>query len=192
MASKRQELLRQAAKRGKYAPLYYYLTRLIGREWQATFDQVESVLGFKLPDSARIHRPWWANQGRHGGHSHALAWEMAGWKTSQVKMSDERLVFLRDYTEDELNSIWEKLTASGDSLARNDQDDRPPTVVLENTATKQQMMLRASPPEVSSYTDFDPRSDYPPTTVVYARVRAIDREAWGPWVGETLESSMAT
>lgn len=107
-------------------------------------------------------------------------------------MSDERLVFLRDYTEDELNSIWEKLTASGDSLARNDQDDRPPTVVLENTATKQQMMLRASPPEVSSYTDFDPRSDYPPTTVVYARVRANDREAWGPWVGETLESSMAT
>lgn len=184
---KRRELLRQAAERGKYAPLYRHLTRLPGHEWRTTFAEIEKILGFKLPDSARIHRPWWANQGEQGGHSHALAWETAGWKTSQVKMADERLVFVRDYAEDELNSIWQKLTAKGDAIARNDQDNSPPIVVLENTATKQSMMFRVSPQEISSYTGFDVPSDYGPTTVVYTRVRPPDQGAWGPWIGGAFE-----
>jgi hypothetical protein len=91
----RLELLRQAAQRGKYAPLYHHLVKWRGKEWRATFSEIEKVLGFRLPDSARIHRPWWANQGERGGHSHALAWEMAGWKTSQVDMVDERIVFIQ-------------------------------------------------------------------------------------------------
>ena len=96
MSSKRWELLRRTAQRGKYAPLHNHLQELKGDEWRTTFNEIEKVLGFELPDSARIHRPWWANQGARGGHSHALAWEMAGWKTSQVDMVDERLVFIRD------------------------------------------------------------------------------------------------
>ena len=96
LQSKRRELLERAAQRGKYAPLHHHLMGLSGNEWATTFVDVEKVLGFELPDSARIHRPWWANQGERGGHSHALAWEMAGWKTSQVDMADERLVFVRD------------------------------------------------------------------------------------------------
>lgn len=95
MSSKRQELLRRAAQRGKYAPLHHHLEALKSDEWRTTFGEIENILGFNLPDSARIHRPWWANQGERGGHSHALAWEMAGWKTSQVDMPDETLVFVR-------------------------------------------------------------------------------------------------
>lgn len=95
MQSERRELLKQAAQRGKYAPLYRHLADRRGREWQASFRDVEEVLGFSLPDSARIHRPWWANQGERGGHSHALAWEMAGWRTTQVDMANEMLVFVR-------------------------------------------------------------------------------------------------
>jgi hypothetical protein len=94
MSSQRRELLRRTAQRGKYAPLHQHLVELKGTEWRTTFSEIEGILGFKLPDSARIHRPWWANQGERGGHSHALAWEMAGWKTSQVDMADERLVFV--------------------------------------------------------------------------------------------------
>ena len=93
--SKRHRLLKKAVKRGKYAPLYDYLLKFGRKEWQTTFADIEAVLGFELPDSARIHRPWWANQGESGGHSHALAWKMAGWKTSQVHLGDERLVFVR-------------------------------------------------------------------------------------------------
>ena len=92
----RADLLRQAAERGKYAPLYRHLRVRFGREWRATFGEVEQILGFRLPDSARIHRPWWSNQGQRGGHSHALAWEMAGWRTSQVDMAGETVVFVRD------------------------------------------------------------------------------------------------
>jgi hypothetical protein len=92
----RLDLLRQAAQRGKYAPLYRHLMEQTGKEWRATFGEIEMLPGFSLPDSARVHRPWWANQGERGGHSHALAWEMAGWKTSQVDMSGETVVFVRD------------------------------------------------------------------------------------------------
>jgi hypothetical protein len=88
-------LLRQAAQRGKYAPLHHHLVAQTGSEWRVTFADIEKLLGFKLPDSARIHRPWWANQGERGGHSHALAWEMAGWRTAEVDMAGEKLVFVR-------------------------------------------------------------------------------------------------
>jgi hypothetical protein len=95
-SSKRLELLRQAAERGKYQKLYRHLVGLRGKEWQTTFGEIEKILGSPLPDSARIHRPWWANQGQRGGHSHALAWEMAGWKTSKVDMARETIVFIRE------------------------------------------------------------------------------------------------
>ena len=99
MTEKRRAMLERAAQRGKYAPLYQHLQMLSGDEWQATFEEIEQILGFDLPDSARIHRPWWANQGVRGGHSHALAWEMAGWKSSQVDMVGERLSFIREKNE---------------------------------------------------------------------------------------------
>jgi len=96
-SKKRLELLRQTAERGKYAPLYHHLRELSVQTnvWDTTFGEIEKLLKFPLPNSARIHRPWWANQGERGGHSHALAWEMAGWKTEQVDMIKETVVFVR-------------------------------------------------------------------------------------------------
>jgi len=58
-------------------------------EWTPSFDEVEEVLGERLPDSARQHRAWWANQGR----AHSLVWESAGWKTANVDVEDEELTF---------------------------------------------------------------------------------------------------
>lgn len=96
MQSKRAELLRQAAQRGKYAALHRHLIERTGNEWRATFSEIEKLLGFELPNSARLLRPWWSNQGEQGGHSHALAWETAGWKTAQVGMAGEKVVFVRN------------------------------------------------------------------------------------------------
>jgi hypothetical protein len=90
---KRMSLLERAAKRGKYAPLYVYLKQKQGALWRVNFAELEKLLGFTLPDSARIHRPWWANQGIRSGHSQAVAWEMAGWKTANVDMMAETLTF---------------------------------------------------------------------------------------------------
>lgn len=88
------QLMRQAAARGKYAPLFRHLAVLDVRSWRATFRDVEAILGFSLPNSARIHRPWWSNQA-NGGHSHALAWYAAGWRTRAVDLAAEALVFER-------------------------------------------------------------------------------------------------
>ncbi len=58
---------RQMAAMGKYHRLYSHLRSLPEREWKATFSDVEALLGFDLPESARLHRPWWSNQ--INGHS---------------------------------------------------------------------------------------------------------------------------
>ncbi len=82
------------AMRGKNRRLYTHLLRLPPetQEWNSTFNEIEAITGFELPPSARLYRPWWANQSRNGnGHSHsqALAWGAAGWETAEVDMSAE-------------------------------------------------------------------------------------------------------
>lgn len=97
MATDRNRLMREAAARGKYAPLYRHLLSLWPEtEWRAGFGEVERILGFRLPDSARLHRPWWANSRKGSGHSHALAWQAAGWRTARVDLEAETLVFERE------------------------------------------------------------------------------------------------
>ena len=76
-----------------YDPLGQYLTKNAALRISMTFQEVESVLGRKLPSSAYRHRPWWANEAR--GHSHAKAWLEAGYETQQVDMAGEKLVFVR-------------------------------------------------------------------------------------------------
>ena len=94
MTASRHQLVCDAAARGKYAPLYrHLLSAHPGREWRTTFGEVESILGFRLPGSARLHRPWWSNSKKGSGHSHALAWQAAGWRTREVDIEAETLVF---------------------------------------------------------------------------------------------------
>ena len=96
MSSTRDQLVREAAARGKYAPLYrHLLSARTEPEWRTTFGELEAILGFRLPDSARLHRPWWSNSKKGSGHSHALAWQAAGWQTREVDIEAETLVFAR-------------------------------------------------------------------------------------------------
>ena len=95
MATDRTRLVQEAASRGKYAPLYRHLSARTGPQWRVSFSELEAILGFELPDSARLYRPWWSNQKRGAGHSHALAWQAAGWKTREVDLEAEALVFSR-------------------------------------------------------------------------------------------------
>ena len=60
-----------------------------------SFAELEGVLGFRLPESARVYRPWWSNQRNAGGHGHSLAWQVAGWRTRAVDLEEETLVFER-------------------------------------------------------------------------------------------------
>src|SRR5271154_1858941 len=76
-----------------YEPLGQYLQNSGFGEVPMTFQQVEKIIGRKLPASAYRHRPWWANEAR--GHSHAKAWLEAGYETEQVDMTAKKLVFVR-------------------------------------------------------------------------------------------------
>ena len=95
MPQNRQQLVRNSASRGKYAPLYRHLIAMRGSGWRISFAELEAILGFDLPVSARLYRSWWSNRKRAAGHSHALAWHAAGWKTRDVDLEAETLVFER-------------------------------------------------------------------------------------------------
>jgi hypothetical protein len=77
----------------KYDPLRHHLRQQMESRVAMTFRQVESIIGASLPASARRHRPWWANDAT--GHAHASAWLEAGYRTEQVDMEAQTLVFVR-------------------------------------------------------------------------------------------------
>ena len=78
---------------GKYRKLRAYLEAHPRREWRSTFSNIESILGFELPASARKHNAWWSNEKNVGRQSQAVAWSAAGWETAEVDLETETLVF---------------------------------------------------------------------------------------------------
>ena len=78
----------------KYQPLEAFLTGRPDRELPMTFAEVEALLGFGLPASARVHPQWWSNN--VGSHVAVRAWRDAGWRTSRVDVGGERVVFVRE------------------------------------------------------------------------------------------------
>lgn len=111
MAMDREQKYREMALQGKYRRLYTHLCGLPSQEWRTTFGEIEAIIGFELPASARLHRPWWANQSGGNGHSQALAWGAAGWKTAEVNMDDETLLLRKDSRPEatrkpSLDEVW--------------------------------------------------------------------------------------
>ena len=87
-------MYQEMAYRSKYGRLYTHLRDKEDEQWLTSFREIEAILGFRLPASARRYRPWWANQ-KSGGHSQALAWMAAGWETANVDMEAETLLLRR-------------------------------------------------------------------------------------------------
>jgi hypothetical protein len=78
----------------KYHKLSRYLQGLDADEWDATFEEIEGILGFELPKSAREYNPWWANQSG-GGHVQSRAWQSVGWRTEAVRPMAGTVRFVR-------------------------------------------------------------------------------------------------
>jgi len=85
------------ARTSKYDPLREFLEKVPSgvQERTLSFRQVESILGFALPASARRHRAWWSNPSSRGHHSHAQAWLAAGWEVDTVDQEDDWVGFRR-------------------------------------------------------------------------------------------------
>jgi hypothetical protein len=78
----------------KYEPLKRYLEeRLDAVSIRLSFAEIDTILGFRLPRSARDHQAWWSNT--RIGHSHAAAWLDADWKTSALDLAGEAVTFVK-------------------------------------------------------------------------------------------------
>ena len=63
----------------KYQQLTKWLSECYDTEVTMSFTEIEDILGFKLPNSAYIHRAWWSNTMTH---PQGIAWMEAGYITS--------------------------------------------------------------------------------------------------------------
>ena len=77
--------------RSKYQALKDYLSRRTEARIPMTFAEIERIIGAPLPPSARRHRAWWSNNGRNNVMTRF--WLEAGYRTAQVDVAGERLVF---------------------------------------------------------------------------------------------------
>lgn len=58
-----------------------------------SFESLEEIINAELPKTAREHRSWWANDSV--GHVQSRQWLEAGWRVSNVNVSQETVTFSR-------------------------------------------------------------------------------------------------
>lgn len=75
----------------KYQPLSDRLSGHGEPEWRTSFADLEAMLGFPLPKTARSSGAWWAND---GSKTHHRAWLDHGW-AADVDRAGEMVVFRR-------------------------------------------------------------------------------------------------
>jgi hypothetical protein len=80
--------------RYRYEPLKAYLSSIPEPVVVMTYDEIEKLLGRKLPNTAygASWRQWWANTETH---SQALAWLRAGWRVTRPDFANKRVEFQR-------------------------------------------------------------------------------------------------
>lgn len=78
----------------KYDPLQEHLQASGAAQLTLSFAAIERILGERLPDSARRHSAWWANE-EAGTHSHAHAWLDAGYRTTALDLNGSTVQFVR-------------------------------------------------------------------------------------------------
>jgi hypothetical protein len=80
---------------GKCDPLYRWLRQQRAKNVPATFSQLESILGFELPPTAKGRRECWANEAGDTRHVQCRAWLEAGYKTQDVNLAQEFVRFVQ-------------------------------------------------------------------------------------------------
>ena len=80
---------------GKYLLLHKYLQNRYATTVVLTFAEIEDLLGFALPDQARLHREWWMDAGSDRGvPSYSDAWILAN-RTALPNLQAQTVVFER-------------------------------------------------------------------------------------------------
>ena len=88
-----------------------------------TFEDIEEVIGAKLPPSARKHRAWWSNNQTNSPMT--LAWRAGGYESTSVNMANATLVF-RKVGPDTSEGWCEIELWVGGEMYQDDHDDGGP------------------------------------------------------------------
>ena len=83
---------------GKYSPLTDYLQKAGKDQVTLSLRQLEEILDFALPQSARKHRPWWANHKVPHASSQSRSWQRAGYAVDTVRTGENGWVRFRRIT----------------------------------------------------------------------------------------------
>lgn len=76
----------------KYRRLAEKFENADGNPIRLTFAQIEEIIGFSLPESARQHRAYWANTTTH---SISSCWMSAGYKVVDANLTGGYIIFER-------------------------------------------------------------------------------------------------
>jgi hypothetical protein len=80
---------------GEYQLLHEYLRDRFANRLVLTFAEIEDLLGFRLPDAARLQQEWWDGAGPNVPRSPQVeAWTLAS-RTATVNLSAQCVVFER-------------------------------------------------------------------------------------------------
>ncbi len=81
---------------GKYFPLEQYLRNVPENQKVMTlsFEQIEKIIGGKLPASAYDYPQWWEHA-TEGNHRNTRAWTNAGWKIEDLNLEQKRVKLVR-------------------------------------------------------------------------------------------------
>jgi hypothetical protein len=83
------------AMSGKYKLLYKYLEDRYATTVVLTFGEIEDLLGFSLPDQARLSAEWWTHaEARGPDANYSDSWTLAR-RTAKPNLSSHTVVFER-------------------------------------------------------------------------------------------------
>jgi hypothetical protein len=86
--------MKGAPRIGAYHLLHVYLRDRFANRVVLTFAEIEDLLGFHLPDAARLDRLWWEPAPNRVRSLQSDAWILAN-RTASVSLSAQRVVFDR-------------------------------------------------------------------------------------------------
>lgn len=81
----------------KYSSLTTFLASRTQPKISMSFEDIERIVGSKLPQSAFNHRAWWSNNPTNSVMT--KAWLAAGFRSEDVDMTARRLVFSRQVSQ---------------------------------------------------------------------------------------------
>ena len=115
----------------KYEPLTRHLALRHLSEIPMRFADIEALLGFQLPASSRKYRTWWSNNADSSVIT--KAWLTAGYRTRDVDLAAEKLVFVKINTVVGRSNILASGNATGMDMERpvNDLAEPAPSPASE-------------------------------------------------------------